>query len=274
MTTKGEEQNAYILGTEVKELQRLGLQHQVWASEAQQGWHNAGYSSGMTILDLGSGPGFCTRELATLVGETGKVIAVDKSTSYLDHINKINEIQHLNIQTILSDFDHMSLSDALLDGMYCRWALAWIPNPKEILTKVYNALKPGSKIVIHEYYNWMTHQINPKDPYVSKAIAMCYKSFQDAPGNIDIAKELPTLLADIGYRVTSIRPMAKMSRPHELNWQWPRTFYNVYWPKVKDMGYLTEEELKKAFENLEVLEKNPDTTLLCPTLAEVIAEKI
>ena len=87
-----QENNAYILGTDIEELQRLGLQHQVWASEAQQGWRNAGFSKGMTILDLGSGPGFCSRELAKIVGHSGKVIAVDKSEAYINYIEESNKL--------------------------------------------------------------------------------------------------------------------------------------------------------------------------------------
>ena len=46
------EENQYILGTETAELHRLGVQHQVWASEAQQGWKEANFTAGHTILGL------------------------------------------------------------------------------------------------------------------------------------------------------------------------------------------------------------------------------
>ena len=269
-----QEQNAYILGTDLEEMNRLGLQHQVWASEAQKGWQLAGFTRGMHLLDLGSGPGFCTREMAKIVGRDGRIIAVDKSKIYLDYLNEINKTQQLNIETKHTDFDNLDLSDATLDGMYCRWALAWIPNPDEIMTKVHSAMKVGGKVVIHEYYHWMTHQINPSGPNVKKAIAGCYKSFQDAAGNIDVGKELPSILEKIGFKVTGIRPMCKMARPGELTWQWPRSFYEIYWPKIQEMGYISEEELKLAFENLKEIEKNNDSTLFCPSLVEIIAEKV
>jgi len=54
------EKNAYILGTEREELHRLGLQHQVWASEAREAWKLAEIGHGQRVLDLGCGPGFCT----------------------------------------------------------------------------------------------------------------------------------------------------------------------------------------------------------------------
>ncbi len=274
MSTPTQEKNAYILGTDLDEMNRLGLQHQVWASEAQQGWSNAGFSAGMRLLDLGSGPGFCSRELAKIVGKEGSVLAVDKSEVYLNYIQEINKIQQLKIETQLAEFDQLDLAHDSLDGMYCRWALAWIPNPKEILAKVLKALKPGGKIVIHEYYHWMTHQINPATAAVDKAIRGCYDSFQNASGDIDVGKALPTMLSELGYSISSTRPMSKMARPHELTWQWPRSFYTVYWPKIKEMGYLTEEELETAFREIKTIEANPSSTLLCPLLIEVIAEKI
>lgn len=267
------EKNAYILGTDIEELKRLGLQHQVWASEAQMGWNNGGFSKGMTILDLGSGPGFCTRELAKIVGDDGKVIAVDKSEVYIRYIKESNRLEELNIETIHTSFDDLVLEDNSIDGMYCRWALAWIPNVEEILAKILKALKPGGKIVLHEYYEWMTHQINPSNAYVTKAIQKCYQTFEDAEGNIDVGKQLPSILTSLGYGLSNIRPMAKLVQPNHFSWQWPRSFYDTYWPKVHEMGYLTKEELDLAFAGLAKVEKQADASMFCPTLIEVIAEK-
>ncbi|NND63403.1 MAG: SAM-dependent methyltransferase, partial [Flavobacteriaceae bacterium] len=42
------ENNAYILGTDTEELHRLGIQHQVWAEEAQHGWNLAQFKAGET----------------------------------------------------------------------------------------------------------------------------------------------------------------------------------------------------------------------------------
>lgn len=267
------EENAYILGTDPAELKRLGIQHQVWASEAQQGWKSAGFSKGMTILDLGCGPGFCTKELGYLVGDDGLVIAVDKSAGYIKYLEALNDFHRLNIQTITADFDDLELEPDSLDGMYCRWALAWLSDPQSILTNVHKALRPGGKMVIHEYYNWMSHQINPVRPQLQNAIAMCFKSFEESGGNIDIGKALPMMLTDMGMRL-STRSMSKFSSPSELTWQWPRSFYEVYWPKIKEMGYLTAEELAFAKAELRKAESSAGTTLLCPTLVEIIAEKV
>ncbi|MEL6811072.1 MAG: methyltransferase domain-containing protein [Bacteroidota bacterium] len=267
------EKNAYILGTDAEELHRLGVQHQVWAEEAQHGWNLAQFRAGQTLLDLGSGPGFCTKELAYLAGQQGKVIGVDRSAAYIEHLQQIKTLYHLNIDPMLADFNEMTLEEHSLDGMYCRWALAWIPNPKEILQKVYNALKPGGKMVLHEYYDWSTHQIQPNKVGLTQAIQAALQSFRDSKGEIDIGRELPQVLTSMGMKINNLRLMAKLATPDQINWQWPKTFYHSYFPRIAEMGYLSKEEVTLALADMDELEQTPGATLFCPIMIEVIAEK-
>ena len=263
----------YILGTDAKELHRLGVQHQIWAREAQHGWNAAQFTAGQTLLDLGCGPGFCTKELAYITGATGKVIGVDLDEGYIEHLKQVAHLHHLNIDAVHSNFNDFSLPANSIDGMYCRWAMAWIPNPKEILQKVYDALKPGGKMVIHEYYDWSTHQTEPKFPALDKAIAACLLSFKEQKGEIDIGRELPRILSELGMKVNSIRLMPKLGTPDNLAWHWPKTFYYSYFPRLVQMGYLTQEEEKQAYKAHQQLEQTEGATLFCPMMVEIIAEK-
>ncbi|MDC8003418.1 methyltransferase domain-containing protein [Aureisphaera galaxeae] len=267
------EKNAYILGTDAQELHRLGIQHQIWAEEAQKGWRLANFKAGQTLLDLGCGPGFCTKEMAYLAGEEGRVIGVDKSEGYIEHLKHISELYHLNITPLLADFNEMQLEPNSLDGMYCRWAMAWLPNPKEILKKVYDALKPGGRMVIHEYYDWSTHQTEPELPGLKKAITAALKSFKDSPAEIDIGRELPTTLSNMGMKINNLRLMSKLATPDNVTWQWPKTFYYSYFPRIKEMGFLNEEDVQLALQEVNILENTPGATLCCPIMIEVIAEK-
>lgn len=262
----------YILGTDAQELFRLGVQHQIWASEAQHGWELAGFNEGQTLLDLGCGPGFCTQELAFLAGATGKVIGIDRAQNYIEHLQQTAQHQNLNIEAIHADFDAMSLTPHSLDGVYCRWALAWVPNPKQILAKVYEALKPGGTMVIQEYYDWSTHQTEPKKEQLSKAIAAALQSFKDSPGTIDIGRKLPQIFTEMNMEVTSIRLMPKLGTPHNAIWQWPKTFYHSYFPRLVPK-YLNEREVTNALEEMDQLEAIPGASLLTPLMVEVIAKK-
>ena len=78
-----EDSNAYILGTDKEELNRLELQHSIWSSESHAGWKTAGFKTGDSLLDLGCGPGSCSVELAKIVGPEGRVIGIDLSLIHI-----------------------------------------------------------------------------------------------------------------------------------------------------------------------------------------------
>lgn len=267
-------EQAYILGTDSEELFRLGVQHQVWAEEAQKGWRLANFSAGQTLLDLGCGPGYCTKELAFIAGEEGKVIGIDKSENYISFLNNVATNYGLNIEGIHADFENMNLKPSSLDGMYCRWALAWISNPEKILKKVVAALKPKGKMVLHEYYDWGVLQTQPQKKALDKAIAMALKSFKNSDNEIDIGRHLPAILERIGMKVISIRPMMKIATPKSSVWQWPKTFFQSYFPRLIPQNYLTEEEVKNALADLEVLENTEGATIAPCLMVEIIAEKV
>jgi len=263
----------YILGTDQEELFRLGVQHQVWAEEAQTGWRLANFRAGHTILDLGCGPGYCTKELAFLAGEKGKVVGIDKSSGYIEFLNQVATKYNLNIEAIHSDFDDMQLEPESLDGMYCRWALAWIPNPKQILEKVYRALKPGGKMIIQEYYDWSTLQTEPRKEALAKGIAMALKSFKDTENEVDIGRHLPNILPELGMKIVGFRPMSKIATVENGVWQWPKTFFESYFPRLVPQNYLTPIEVTEALSELEDLERIKGASICTCLMIEIIAEK-
>jgi len=267
------EDNSYILGTEREELHRLGLQHQVWAGESRQAWKTAEFSEGQTILDLGCGPGFCTMELAYIVGQHGKVIGVDKSKVFTDFLHQQSLHHGLNIDIQNVDFDNMDIVESSLDGVYSRWALAWINNPEQIVHNLSKAMKSGAVFVAHEYYDWATLQTEPSLPGLNKGIAAALRSFLEQESNINIGKKLPQIFYENDLEVISVRPLSKLAAPHDLAWQWPKSFFHVYFPKLIDKGLISKAEVEAALNDVEELEYKNGSTILCPHMIEVIAVK-
>src|SRR6185436_9467589 len=73
----------YVLGTHEEELARLGLQHRVWRPPTLDAWKRAGITVGKRVLDIGAGPGYATVDLAEIVGATGKVVALERSSNFV-----------------------------------------------------------------------------------------------------------------------------------------------------------------------------------------------
>ena len=268
------ESNAYILGTDRAELYRLGLQHQVWSTEARRSWEIADFGPGQTILDLGCGPGFCSTELAYMVGEEGKIIAVDKSPGYIAHLKSLTELQGLNIECHSLDFHELTLEPNSIDGVYCRWALAWVDDVDTIIESLCKALRPGGAMVFQEYYDWKTLQTNPENADFLKAKAAVLQSFEDSPGDINIGRDLPLILEENGLEIVSQRPLSKLALPGTLTWEWPRSFLEIYLPRLVKPGYLTQEEAQAANDFVNELEYIEGGTLLCPVMTEVVAVRV
>lgn len=268
------ESNAYILGTDAAEMHRLGLQHEVWSSESSKAWYHAGFTFGDHILDLGSGPGYCSTELAYRVGPSGKVTAVDKSQIYIDFLSHVAELYSLPIDAVCSDFDDMTLTEASLDGVYCRWALAWLADPESVVENVAKAMKPGAQFISHEYLDWSLFQTAPAFPDLNKGIAAALKSFLEQDGDINVGKRMPAIFEAAGLEVVSIRPMNKIAVPDRINWQWPSTFLHIYFPKLVERGILEADVAERALQDLAKLHDTPGAILQCPHMVEVVAMKL
>ena len=74
--------------------------------------------------------------------------------------------------------------------------------------------------------------------------------------------------------ILNVRLMANVALPESNTWQWPKTFYESYFPRLVTMGYISNNDLTAAMEDLKKLKKLPYSTICCPLMVEVIAEKL
>jgi ubiquinone/menaquinone biosynthesis C-methylase UbiE len=111
-------------------------------------------AEGMTVLEPGPGMGFFTIDLARLVGERGKVVAVDIEPRMLEGLRRRARKQGVldRIDARLATDSGMGLRD--LDGRV-DFALAFalvheVPDPSRFFAEVQAALKPGGKVLVAE----------------------------------------------------------------------------------------------------------------------------
>jgi len=142
-------------------------------------------SKGMTVLDLGCGPGFFSIEIARMLVDSGKVIAADLQEGMLDRVRQKIRMtaleQRINLHKC--QYDCIGVTEAV-DFILVFYMIHEVPNQDNLLRELKSILKPDGKICI----------IEPKF-HVSK------KSFE----------EIINKTKDIGFEIVD-RPKVFISR--------------------------------------------------------------
>src|SRR5437660_12837206 len=125
----------YVLGTHDEEIARLGLQHRVWRPVALESWQKAGITVGSRVLDVGAGPGYATVDLAEIVGPTGEVVALERSSKFVRAMEEACRARSLtNVKIHELDLMTDDLPKGDYDFYWCRWVVSF-GNDRSLLVK-------------------------------------------------------------------------------------------------------------------------------------------
>ncbi len=110
-----------------------------------------GLSEGMTVLELGPGPGFLTAEAARRVGSSGKLYSLDIQIQMLDKVKR--KLRRNGVDSaglILGDATTLPFQDNSLDLAFLVYVLGEIPDGDTALRELNHVLKPGGVLSIAE----------------------------------------------------------------------------------------------------------------------------
>jgi ubiquinone/menaquinone biosynthesis C-methylase UbiE len=268
--TPREVARSYVLGTDEDELIRLGLQHRVWRAAAYAIWERARFGPGQTLLDIGAGPGYTTRDLAELVGPDGTVKAVEISTRFAEYLRR----QAIpNVVVIQGDAQELVLEDESLDGAYARWLFTFVPSPERVVAHVTRALRSGAVFAIQDYVSYGAARLGPPSEALKRVFDVIIASWKQHGGDADVGCRLPTIIEQAGLIIRDLRPHARIARPGTALWEWPTTFFHNFVPKLVEDRFLSQDEARIFFDEWARASTNPAAFLLTPIVLDLIAEK-
>ncbi|HMQ14547.1 MAG TPA: methyltransferase domain-containing protein [Phycisphaerae bacterium] len=267
-------EHEYVLGTNEAELERLGLQHRLWGAQAYALWERAGFRPGCAILDIGCGPGFATFDLAALVGGAGRVIAVDSSQRFLDHVRAQCAARGVrNVELLAADVGRLALPAESLDGAYARWVLCFVPDPAAVVRAVAQALRPGAALAVQDYFDYASLTLAPRSPVFARIVDAVNRSWRAHGGDPDVVGRLPRLLAECGLELRELRPHLRVARPHDPLWQWPATFFRNFVPAMVREGFLTAQDQADFENDWAERSRDPNSFFVAPPVYDVLAVK-
>lgn len=109
-----------------------------------------GVRRGMTVVDMGCGPGFFTLPLASLVGAKGSVYAVESNPTMLRHLRSNTRKSGLRgrvVRIVRADVSQTGIPAACADVVLLVRILHDIEDKKAFLTEVRRVCKPGGRVV-------------------------------------------------------------------------------------------------------------------------------
>ncbi len=126
-------------------------------SEERKQWHNpetilkfAGATEGMTMADLGSGPGFFTIQMAHITGKKGLVYAVDSDQHMLESLKENiakSEVNPKLIKIVKSDVCHTGIPEKSIDFVLFANVLHEVTDKKAFFQEVNRISKLTAYIV-------------------------------------------------------------------------------------------------------------------------------
>lgn len=263
----------YVLGTGDEEVQRLGLQHRVWRPRVLAAWKRAGLGRGHTVLDAGSGPGFATLDLADIVGPSGRVVAIERSKHYASVLRTQAARRALgNLTIIEGDLDELSLDGSSFDRIWCRWVLAFVVEPRAVLAKMIDALRPGGTIVFHEYFDYGTWRMAPRLATLEEFVRLVMKTWRDAKGEPDVGLAIPAWLEELGMNVVTVSPTIEVAPAGSPYWEWLAAFVHSGVRRLVELELLDDSDAAAITHELADAYAR-GARMITPGLFEVIATR-
>jgi ubiquinone/menaquinone biosynthesis C-methylase UbiE len=138
---------------------------------------------GEAIADVGSGPGYYTFMFSRLVGDAGKVYAIDLNEQHLEYVNATaKKLDVKNIQTVASKLNDICVSNqvdlAFLCSLYHIVYATSIEKVKDdFMASIKRALKPGGRLVIVDNALVEDADLPYHGPYIAKELIVAQMKY-------------------------------------------------------------------------------------------------
>ena len=106
---------------------------------------------GMTVLDIGCGPGFFSIDMAQMAGRSGRVIASDLQEGMLQKLRDKIQGTELEERFTLHQCEEDKVGVSVnVDFVLAFYMVHEVPNPKKFFEEINSILKPNGQVLVVE----------------------------------------------------------------------------------------------------------------------------
>lgn len=157
---------------------------------------------GMVVLDVGCGTGAISKDIAKIVGPSGKVIGIDNTKKFIES-GKVSYQDVDNLALIYSDLFAFE-SEEKFDLIIAARVLQWLTTPKAALIKLKSLLKSDGQLSILDYNHEKLEWQPAPPPSMKTFYAAFLKWRKDAGMNNQIADHLSDMMTEVGFHSVEV----------------------------------------------------------------------
>jgi len=124
-------------------------------SDPKKNIYQMGITEGMHVADFGSGSGHYTLMASKLVGDKGRVYAIDIQSDLLKKVKNLSRDEHRdNIETIPGDIDEIGgsmLSDGIIDIVILSNVLFQLEKKENTAKEIKRVLKSSGRVIVIDW---------------------------------------------------------------------------------------------------------------------------
>jgi ubiquinone/menaquinone biosynthesis C-methylase UbiE len=110
---------------------------------------HAGLGAGMSAADVGAGTGAVARVMSRIVGERGRVAAIDQSADRLAEGARVAKALDItNLEFLPTELGDQPLPGGPYDFVWCRFVFEYLADPDRVLGGLIRSLAVGGKLAI------------------------------------------------------------------------------------------------------------------------------
>jgi len=185
-----------------QEFRRLQVQaHLTWKRESRVlSWF--GLQDGMSLAEFGSGPGFTSELLLSLL-PNGSVTAIDLDPVMIRHAKQYQKQQGISeekLKIIEASVMDTGLPDNSFDFATARAIFEHLNDPVGAAKEIRRVLKPGGKLVVTDIDRDVFWFSDPPMPELKLLMDKLYEVLETRGGNLKIGRELMRILKKAGFQ--------------------------------------------------------------------------
>jgi ubiquinone/menaquinone biosynthesis C-methylase UbiE len=234
----------YVLGHTQQELERLIAQGKFIGDLTEHVLRLAGINSGLSVLDIGCGPGDVSFLARSLVGPEGAVIGVDRSPDAIAIARqRAQKAQLSNVEFIATDLDKLTL-DQPVDALIGRLVLMYFPKPAVVLRHLLSFVKPGG-IVAFQELDMESIVAQPMCDEFWLAGQRLNQTFARAGIDLRTGLKLPSIFQEAGLPAPQMLQLARVEHgPESQAYAWIAQLTRTLLPLMQQTGVATADDVR------------------------------